>query len=129
MLWIFRKIIERLQTLLIADAALGLEAEFLVRQADRKAELLQKAQEYEEQGLEDVADELRGQALGLSIETPVSSVLPGIAELNGEPNECRDLRSWKRHQNLHRRFPAANGAKDQEGQEEGENQSPLTSGF
>lgn len=84
MLWIFRKIIDRLQTLLIADAALGLEAEFLSRQADRKAELLRKAQELDEQGFDAVADDLRRQAAELSVETPISSVLPTAAKLEGE---------------------------------------------
>ncbi len=110
MLWIFKKIIERLQSLLITDAALGLEAEFLVRQADRKAELLQKAQDFEEQGLEDVADELRRQALGLSIETPVSSMLPGIAELNGEPNES-ETSKLEAAPNPTQAISTANGAK------------------
>ena len=98
------------KSLLIADAALGLEAEFLARQADRKAELLQKAQEYAEQGLDDVADELRGQALGLSIETPVSSVLPGIAELNGEPTESEPSKLEAATKSA-MAIPSPNGAK------------------
>ena len=84
MVWIFRKITDRIKTLLIADAALGLEANFLASHADRKAELLHKAQEYEEQGLEDLAEELRSQVLNLSVEKPLSSVLPVISHLNGE---------------------------------------------
>lgn len=84
MLWIFRKIAERIQTLLIADSAMGLEAEFLGRHADRKAQLLRKAQEYEEQGFEDLAEELRSQVHELSVAKPLSSVLPALTHLNGE---------------------------------------------
>lgn len=76
MLWLLKKIIERLKTLLVASAATDLEAEFLLRRTERKAELLGKAQEYEEQDLGDLADELREQALELSHETPLSRGLP-----------------------------------------------------
>jgi hypothetical protein len=68
MLWLFRKVVDRLKALLVADAALDLEAEFLARHADRKAELLRKADEYAEQGLADVAEELRAQAAQTDIE-------------------------------------------------------------
>ncbi|MCA9071413.1 MAG: hypothetical protein KDA84_20940 [Planctomycetaceae bacterium] len=85
MLWIFRKIAERIQTLLIADSAMGLEAEFLGRHAERKAQLLRKAQEYEEQGFEDLAEELRSQVHELSITKPLSSVLPALTHLDGDP--------------------------------------------
>lgn len=67
MLWIFQKISERLKTLLAADAHFELEAEFLSRHAERKAELLQKANEYEQQGLDEVAAELRQQSLALIV--------------------------------------------------------------
>ena len=59
MLWLLKKAVERLKTLLVADAALDLETQFLARQADRQAELLRKADEYEEQGLHELAESLR----------------------------------------------------------------------
>ena len=67
MLWIFQKISERLKTLLAADAHFELEAEFLSRHAERKADLLQTANEYEQQGLDEVAAELRQQSLALTV--------------------------------------------------------------
>ena len=88
MLWIFRKISDRIQTLLIADSALCLESEFLTRHADRKAQLLVKAREYEEQGLENLAEELRGQVRELSVEKPLSSVLPALTNLHHETVEA-----------------------------------------
>lgn len=88
MFWVFKKIRERLKTLLITDAALDLEAEFLDRHAERKAELLRKAQEYEEQGLNDLADEVRVQAMNLSSAQPLASMLPAIHGLTGDASEA-----------------------------------------
>lgn len=73
MIWILKKLIERLKTLLMMDAALDLESEFLARHANRKAELLQQADDYEQRGLHDVAEELRGQAQQLSLQSPLAS--------------------------------------------------------
>ena len=87
MLWVFKKIRERLKVLLVADAALDLEAEFLDRHAERKAELLQKAQEYEEQGFDDLAEEVRLQAMSLSAEKPLASMLPAIHGFAGDASE------------------------------------------
>ncbi len=93
MFWVFKKIRERLTALFIADAALDLEAEFLDRHAERKAELLRKAQEYEEeQGLEDLAEEVRVQAMSLSAEKPLASMLPAINGLAGDANETETPR-------------------------------------
>ena len=92
MLWLLKKAVERLKTLLVADAALDLEAEFLTRHADRKVNLLRKAHDYEEQGLRELADELRDQASELSVERPLSSILPGLGHLNGETMEADPLK-------------------------------------
>jgi hypothetical protein len=57
MLWLLKKAVERLKTLLVTDAALDLEAAFFARQADRRAELLKQADEYETQGLQVLAED------------------------------------------------------------------------
>ncbi|MCA9068595.1 MAG: hypothetical protein KDA84_06715 [Planctomycetaceae bacterium] len=44
MLWILKKVTDRLKALLVANAALDLEAELVARQAERKTERLLKAQ-------------------------------------------------------------------------------------
>lgn len=110
MLAIFRKIIHRIQALLIADAALGLEAEFLARHADRKAELLQKAQDYKQQGLDDLAEELRSQVRTFSIDKPVSSVLPALSHLNDAATET-DRAKLERSIAARNGLPAFNGLK------------------
>ena len=91
MLWIFQKISDRLKSLLVADAALDLEAEYLSRHAERKADLLQKAQEYEEQGLDELAAELRQQTQSLTIEKSLrlTSTQPAVSEETAEPNPPR----------------------------------------
>ena len=88
MLWVFKKIRDRLKMLLVADAALDLEAEFLDRHAERKAELLRKAQEYEEQGFENLAEEVRLRAMNLSAENPLASMLPAIHGFAGDASEA-----------------------------------------
>ena len=88
MLWLLKKAAERLKTLLITDAALDLEAAFLARQADRRADLLEAAEEYEEQGLQHLAEDLRRQAAELSIERPLASVLPALGDLTGNVAEA-----------------------------------------
>lgn len=85
MLWLLKKITDRLKSLLVASAATDLEAEFLLRQTERKAELLRHAHEYEEQGFGELADELRRQALELSHESPLSRGLTLLATLQGDP--------------------------------------------
>jgi len=84
MLWIFRAISARLKALFVSDAALDFEAEFVARQADRKAELLRKADELENEGLESVAAELRQRAETLSLDKPLASVSAAIAELGDQ---------------------------------------------
>lgn len=88
MLWVLKKIRERMKALLIADAALDLEAEFLDQHAELKAELLRKAHKYAEQGLDDLADEVRGQAMNLSNEKPLASMLPALDGFVGDTSEA-----------------------------------------
>jgi hypothetical protein len=81
MLWIFRVISERLKAMFVADVALGLESEFLSRQADRKVELLKRADQLEEQGHGSVAAELRVQAEAISLNSPLGTVMPAFERL------------------------------------------------
>jgi len=80
-LWIFRAISTRLKALFVSDVALDFEAEFVARQADRKAELLRKADALANEGLESVAADLRQRAETLSLDKPLASVSAAIAEL------------------------------------------------
>jgi hypothetical protein len=83
MLNLFRALSRRLYALFTTHVALDFEKQFLLHQSERKAELLQKAQELEEQGLTELAEELREQAENLSLERPLSSVLPAIEDFHG----------------------------------------------
>jgi hypothetical protein len=66
MMSLFEVLVGRLRALLLADAGLDLEAEFLARDSARRAELLRLAAAYEQEGLQDLAEALRRQAGGLS---------------------------------------------------------------
>ena len=83
MLNLFRALSRRLYALFATHVALDFEQQFLLQQSERKADLLQKAQELEEQGLTDLAEELREQARNLSLERPLSSVLPAAEDFQG----------------------------------------------
>ena len=92
MLELFRSLALRVKAMFAANAALDLEADFLNRSAERKAELLRRAQKYEEEGLNGIALHLRQQADRLQLEKPLASLLPaaaaparGCREALGEP--------------------------------------------
>ena len=85
MLSIFHAITDRLKALVVTRAALELESEFLVRDAERQAELLRQAARYEEEGLHGVAQQLRQQAETLNFQRPLASVLPALAHLQDTP--------------------------------------------
>ena len=80
MLWLFRVLGARLRTVFLTDLALDLETQFACRQAERKGELLRQAQKLDDQGLQEVADELRQQAANLSADRSLAEVLPALAE-------------------------------------------------
>lgn len=81
MFTLFRAVADRVKAMFLADAALDLEAEFVARNADRKAHLLQQADTYEEQGLHGVARELRQHADGISLKEPLAGILPAVNHL------------------------------------------------
>ena len=90
MLWIFQEAVARLKALLIADVALDLEGQFLARHADRKASLLEQAEQYEQQGLAELAAEVRGQVYQFVIDRPLAWVHPVFGT---PPSEAGDRRS------------------------------------
>ncbi len=73
MLQLFWSVVERLKVLLATAAAQELEADFLLRHAQRKAELLRQAQAFEQEGLTAVAQELRQRAEDLYTHRPLAS--------------------------------------------------------
>lgn len=83
MLSLFRALSRRLYALFTTHVALDFEKQFLLLQSERKADLLQKAQELDEQGLTELAEELREQAENLSLDRPLSSVLPAAEDFHG----------------------------------------------
>ena len=89
MIEIFRALSRRLYSLFATHVALDFEREFLLQQTDRKADLLRKAQELEEQGLSELAEELREQTRNLSVERPLSSVMPALEEFRSESANSR----------------------------------------
>ena len=88
---IFRALGARLRALFLTELALDLETQFTSRQAERKAELLRKAQQYHEQGLNDLADELRGHAADLSASRSLNEALPSLSELAAGEDELPRL--------------------------------------
>ena len=90
MLWIFQEAIARLKALLLADVALDLEGQFLARHADRKASLLEQAQQYEQQGWDQLAAEVRGQVDQFVIDRPLAWVHPVFGT---PPSDGTDRRS------------------------------------
>jgi hypothetical protein len=63
--------VERIKALLLSEATLDLEAQALVRHAERKADLYRRAAALEAEGLPTVADELRRQAETLNPQEPL----------------------------------------------------------
>src|SRR5205085_4346065 len=81
MLALFRPLIERVKALFAISAAQELEADLLLRDAERRAELLRQAERYEEEGLHGIAQRLRQQAEQVSVQRPLAGVLPALAHL------------------------------------------------
>ncbi len=87
MLGIFQAVADRLKAMFITHVALDLEAELLSQDAIRKAGLLRQADQLAAEGLDDVATELRERAGRLSLDRPLASVLPAVAELRRTASE------------------------------------------
>ena len=80
---LLRAVIDRLKVLLATSAALELEADALARNAERKAELLRLAEQYEGEKLPTVARELRQHAEALDVQQPLAGVTNSLASWQG----------------------------------------------
>ena len=76
----FRALIERVKALQLHEAALDLEAQFVARHAERKAELLRRAAALEAEGLQAVANELRQQAEALDPRQPLALMMSTLQQ-------------------------------------------------
>ena len=83
MFHLFRAVIDRIKVLLATAAALELEADALARHAERKAELLRLAQQYESERLSPVAQELRQHAEALNLQQPLAGATISLASWQG----------------------------------------------
>jgi hypothetical protein len=83
MFHLFRAVLDRIKVLLATSAALELEADALARHAQRKAELLQLAQQYEAEKLPAVSLELRQYAEALDLQQPLAGITTALASWQG----------------------------------------------
>ena len=90
MLSVFHPLIERVKALFAVSAAQELEADLLLRDAERRAELLRQAERYEAEGLHGIAGHLRQQAEQVSVQRPLAGVLPALAHLQAGLTETPD---------------------------------------
>jgi hypothetical protein len=114
MVALFRVIVDRLKALFVADAGLEFEAEFVARDAERKADLLRQAAGYEKAGLHAVAEELRRRAEAICLERPLAVVLPALGHFQQEQDESPTLLPFPRSQEAdqgRRRTPLLSSAK------------------
>jgi len=78
---LFRALTERVKALFLTTAALDFEADWLARDAERRADLLRQADRYDAEGLHGIAGQLRRQAESLSLHRPLAGVLPAVEHL------------------------------------------------
>src|SRR5260370_6798712 len=78
-------VIARLKALLLPFVVAELEADLIAAAAERKAELLRQANQYEQHDLPTVAEQLRRQAEALAPDKPLASVAAAIAHLQTDP--------------------------------------------
>ena len=88
---IIRALIDRFKVLFVTHAVLELEAELIAMHGERKAELLRHADNYEAEGLQTVAQEIRQQAETLSPAKPLGSVVATVAHLQVNPAQPAKL--------------------------------------
>ena len=81
---LFRTFIDRIKLLFATAAASELEADFLARDAERRADLLRQASRYEGEGLPGIAARLRDQAEATAADRPAGSVLPALGHWQGD---------------------------------------------
>jgi hypothetical protein len=83
MFHLLRVVIDHIKVLLATSAARELEADALARHAERKAELLRLAEQYESEKMHAVALELRKQAEALDWKQPLVGVKVSLASWQG----------------------------------------------
>ena len=88
---IIRALIDRFKVLFVTHAVLELEAELIAIHGERKAELLWHADNYEAEGLQSVAQEIRQQAETLAPAKPLGSVVATVAHLQVNPAQPAQL--------------------------------------
>jgi hypothetical protein len=95
---LFRAVSERLKTLFTAHAALELEAELIIGHVERKAALLKRAAQLEQDGLTDLATELRQHtgAMNLGPSEQQVPALAGPVQNNGTTSEAESAPSTSR---------------------------------
>ena len=76
-----RSLMDRFKSLFVTHAVLELEADLIAAYAERKAELLRRADQYEKEGMHAVAEQLRQQVDRLSPDKPLGSALTITAHL------------------------------------------------
>ena len=79
-----RSLMDRFKALFVTHAVLDLEADLIAAYAERKAELLRRADQYEKEGLATVAEQLRQQADRLAPDMPLGSVVTITAHLQAD---------------------------------------------
>lgn len=77
MIQFFRAFFERFRAKFTVDSGLDFEAKLIARDAERKAVLLRRAAQYDNEGLHHVAGELRQRAEAISFHRPLASLLSG----------------------------------------------------
>jgi hypothetical protein len=83
MLGLFRTLVERVKAVLAVRAAQEIEADAIAHAAERRAELLKRATEYEAGGQKEVAAELRAAVGRSDAGRPLAGVLPAVEHLTG----------------------------------------------
>jgi hypothetical protein len=73
--------------LFVTHAVLELEADLIAACAERKADLLRRADQYEKEGLHAVAEQLRQQAERLSPDKPLGTVVAITAHLQFDTSQ------------------------------------------
>lgn len=82
---IVRALMDRFKALFLSQSILELQADLIVTCADRKADLLRRAERFEQEGMADIAAYLRQQVESLSTENPLASVLAVVSHLQSAP--------------------------------------------
>ena len=78
---IFPDLIARLKALVLMFIVADLEADLIAAAAERKAELLRQANQYEHDDLPGIAEQVRKQTEALATDKPLASVTAAIAHL------------------------------------------------